>query len=523
MESPMNTANAAALELEAALLGAVLAHPPTALPLIDHLKGEDFLEGEGGVNAQILEDVRRTAERGEVSLPALAARFAGCEMNRYVIDCYEKSGPATGAAELGAQVAASGVQRRVFALTSRVGMAPDVLRRALEAEQARLEALDTTSTLPTPTPFVWCDPALVPMRDWLYGRHLIRRFVSCTVAPGGLGKSALLISEALAMITGKSLLGVKPRQPLKVWLFNGEDPLEEMQRRVLAACLHFRLTRKDVEGPLFLDSGRDRELTLASQDRNGLTIHRPLARHLVAEIKRRGVDVLVVDPFASSHEVNENDNMAINKVVGEWGVIAQQAGCAIELVHHTRKGGPGQTESRVEDARGATSLPAATRDTRVLNAMTKSQGEQWDIDIPRAYFRVDYGKANMSPPGRLATWRRLVSVDLENGPVGESDEVGVVEAWSPPSVFQNVTPADTLAVQQKVAAGDWRSSHQCANWVGVAVAEVLGLDLRKTSSKARIKAMIEEWLRTGALVEEERADGKRMMRMFVTVGVWLVL
>lgn len=523
MESPVNTANAAALELEAALLGAVLGDPPTALPLIEHLKGEDFLEGEGGVNALILDDIRRTAERGEVSLPALAARFAGCEMNRYVIDCYEKSGPATGAAELGAQVAASGVQRRVFALTSRVGMAPDVLRRALEAEQARLDALDTTSTLPTPTPFVWRDPALMPMRDWLYGRHLIRRFVSCTVAPGGLGKSALLISEALAMVTGRPLVGTRPDQPLKVWLFNGEDPLEEMERRVMAACLHFGLCREALEGSFFLDSGRDTPLTLAHQERAGLTIHRPLARHLIAAIKSRGVDVLIIDPFASSHAVNENDNMAINAVVKEWGVIADQAGCAIELVHHTRKGGPGQTESTVDDARGASALPAATRSTRVVNLMTKNQATQWDIEVRQAYFRIDSGKANMSAPGRKPEWRRFVNVDLGNGPVGKSDEVGVIEAWSPPAVFQGVTPVDTLAVQQKVAAGDWRSSPQCANWVGVAVAEVLGMSLGKTSDKARIKAMIEEWLRTGALVEEEALDDKRKPRPFVRVGTWLVL
>src|ERR1700730_16180248 len=43
------------------------------------------------------------------------------------------------------------------------------------------------------TPFVFREPRLIPPRQLLYGRHLIRRFISCTVSPGGLGKSSLAL------------------------------------------------------------------------------------------------------------------------------------------------------------------------------------------------------------------------------------------------------------------------------------------------------------------------------------------
>lgn len=52
------------------------------------------------------------------------------------------------------------------------------------------------------TPFAWRDPATIPPRKWLYGRHLIRKFLSLDIAPGGLGKSSVKIVEALAMTTG---------------------------------------------------------------------------------------------------------------------------------------------------------------------------------------------------------------------------------------------------------------------------------------------------------------------------------
>jgi RecA-family ATPase len=58
---------------------------------------------------------------------------------------------------------------------------------------------------------------------------------------------------------------------------------------------------------------------------------------LVAELIARNVDVLVIDPFVSSHGVNENDNSAIDAVAKTWARIAKRANCAIVLVHHSRK------------------------------------------------------------------------------------------------------------------------------------------------------------------------------------------
>ena len=55
------------------------------------------------------------------------------------------------------------------------------------------------------------------------------------------------------------------------------------------------------------------------------------------QIKEHAIDVLVVDPFVSCHEVFENDNPAIDMVAKEWSRVAELGSCAIHLVHHTRK------------------------------------------------------------------------------------------------------------------------------------------------------------------------------------------
>ena len=46
-----------------------------------------------------------------------------------------------------------------------------------------------------------------PPRDWLYGDILLRKFISMTVAPGGVGKSSLVAVETLAQVTGKRAAG----------------------------------------------------------------------------------------------------------------------------------------------------------------------------------------------------------------------------------------------------------------------------------------------------------------------------
>jgi RecA-family ATPase len=59
------------------------------------------------------------------------------------------------------------------------------------------------------------------------------------VAPGGFGKTTLCMGESVAMATARTLLGEQPAERLHVWYHNGEDNLEELQRRLGAICLHY--------------------------------------------------------------------------------------------------------------------------------------------------------------------------------------------------------------------------------------------------------------------------------------------
>ncbi len=146
-------------------------------------------------------------------------------------------------------------------------------------------------------PYVWRDPKTIPRRAWLYGHHLIRRFVSTTVAPGAVGKSSLTMVEAIAMATGRALLGTHPTAKLRVWLWNGEDPLEELERRVAAICIHYGIDPADLDGQLFLNSGRDTEIVIATTTRNGTVIAQPVVDDMLATIRENRIDVVYPRPL----------------------------------------------------------------------------------------------------------------------------------------------------------------------------------------------------------------------------------
>jgi hypothetical protein len=359
-----------------------------------------------------------------------------------------------------------------------------------------------------PTPFVWRDPATIPPRQWIYGRHYVRKFVTATVAPGGIGKSSLSIVEALAIITGRPLLGVEPSESCHVWLWNGEDPQEELDRRIAAACLHYGIKRPDIEGRLFVDTGRE-------QTRSGATIARPIVNEVIAAIKERGIGLMSIDPFVASHRVTENDNGAIEMVAGTWAEIADKTSCAIELVHHTRKLGGAQATS--EDGRGASALLAKARSGRVLNQMTEDEAAKAGIENRRSYFHVTRDKPNMAPATDTADWYRLEPVDLVNG-----DSVGVATKWSWPDAMEVVTDRDLQRAQTEVSAGHWRESPQAKDWAGYAVAKALKVDASTKVGKAKAAMVLKRWVAQGRLVVVDELDAQRHMRKFVKVGEWFI-
>lgn len=363
------------------------------------------------------------------------------------------------------------------------------------------------------TPFVWRPEADIPPRRWLYGKHLLRRFVSVDVAAGGIGKSSVKIGEALAMASGRDLYGFEVHDgPLNVWLYNLEDPAEETERRAHATAKWFNIAPKDVDGRLYVDSGRDQRCVIATETEYGARIAQPVYEQIKKQILERQIDVLIIDPFVSSHEVSENDNRAIDAVVKAWGRLSDECNCSINLVHHVRKGNGNETNS--DSARGAKALVDAARSVIVFNRMSPDEAAMAGVaeDQRGFYFRTQNDKANLAPPDKAA-WYRMNNVHLENG-----DQVGVACPWKWPELFEGISTSHLIAAQKAVASGEWRADSRSSEWVGHVVARVLDLDSEK--HRKRIAKVIAQWIGNGAFEVVEKLDAWNKPKKFVEVGKW---
>jgi hypothetical protein len=332
-----------------------------------------------------------------------------------------------------------------------------------------------------------------------------------------MGKTQLIIAERLALATGRPLLGETTKR-CKVWYYNGEDPGDELDRRFLATCLHYGINARDIEGWLFVDSGRDMPIVIAREERAGLVIAYPVVEGVIAAIKENGIDVFTVDPFVSSHEVSENDNAKINAVARQWAAIAEQCNCAVELVHHVRK--TGGAEITVEDARGASALHDAARSMRALNRMSEDEAKKAGIDNPRLYFRTDDAgnKISMKPPASGATWFKLASVGLGNQRADRpEDNVGVATRWEWPDAHAGLPAGVEQIVQAAVNSGKWRAHPQAKQWVGKRLAEPLGLDAEEKHDKERLKTIIADYIERGILETFTAPDENSDPREFVRV------
>jgi len=144
----------------------------------------------------------------------------------------------------------------------------------------------------------WRDPETIPRRVFLYGHYYARGFVSATIANGGMGKSLLKIAEFLACATGLPLLGITPIERVRTLYWNGDDPYVEVERRIHAACQHFKIDLKQLleEHWLFVGARKEQPLCIAgTKGRGGVTINQDAIADICTFIKENDIGLACFD------------------------------------------------------------------------------------------------------------------------------------------------------------------------------------------------------------------------------------
>ncbi len=356
--------------------------------------------------------------------------------------------------------------------------------------------------------------------DWLSGRHLLRGQVCGTAAGGGTGKSSKAIVDALAMASGQQLLhDTVPHRPLRVVLINLEDDRNTMAKRIAAAMKHHHLKPEDIGDRLIVFAKGEIKFKIAKQSKSGEVQRSEEVITALADLMiEKQADVLSIDSFIRTHQVNENDNPAIEQVIECFEEICTRANCCVHLWHHTRKGKGDGGAATVESSRGAMAFIDGCRSVRILETMSEKQADHYGISKNyRQYFRSFSGKRNFAPHIDDSDWFYIESVALNNGPPNypiDGDSIGVVEIWEPPSV--EITPEMIEQIREMLASGQWRESVQAAMWAGKGIAPIVNLD--PDSDRAQIKALISDLIRDGVLMTVTGKDEKRKDKLFIVPG-----
>lgn len=269
-------------------------------------------------------------------------------------------------------------------------------------------------------------PGLIPRRRWVLGRMLLRRAVTVMVAPPGVGKSTLSIEQAVAVATGREITNLAVHESARVWLYNNEDDLDELKRRLAAVLEFWRIPFAEIRGRVALNSGADRPLLVATRDSAGNVLRRPDVDACIEHVRRHAIGVLVVDPFVETHAADENSNDQMKAVAAMFREIAQKGDCSVLLVHHTAKPPQGSSDGHagnMNTARGASALPGIARVVQTLFSMSASDAEKLNVSAENRhrYIRLDDAKANLGLISADARWFRREGVTIANG-----DEVGVL-------------------------------------------------------------------------------------------------
>ena len=354
-------------------------------------------------------------------------------------------------------------------------------------------------------------PAQIPPRPWAYGHFLLFGQSAALGAIDGGGKGSMAVGIALAMITGKPLLGEVVWRTGRVVIVSFEDDIDEWHRRIAAACIHHGLNYDDSIAGFRFISKPGGKVCLAGVGRDGPIF--PDGDGIIEILQTHQAALLIIDPFNHAHTFDDgNNNVQIAKAAAELNRITRESGAAGLVLHHLRKGSTGSAD----DLMGATSLRATFRSSRILLRMTPDEAKALGLGADAwRYSRIAGSKENYAPPPDKATWFKLESVALGNGTddYKEGDNVQVTMPWLPPAVFDDALGADLPAVFDAIRAGPdeqgalFSPHRQGKHWVGKVIMTVANRNEKQAS------AIVKAWLENGVLVSRKARHPERRVEV----------
>lgn len=283
----------------------------------------------------------------------------------------------------------------------------------------------------------WRLGAVVPLaelqpRPWLYRRFLMRGEITTLAAAGAAGKSLFSITVAIHLAMGWDFYGYKlaqPGQPQNSIIYNAEDRLEEMSRRLYAQCFAMAIDPAQVLPHIALVSGKDPASgrpKLVRMGGGGPELVVESVNTMLNAAFHQRVAMFGLDPLVKLHTgLNENDNSQMDLVMEAIAELAAQANLAVLLSHHVSKPGGAGTDGlvgNVDAIRGASNIVNSGRFAFTLAGPTQDDASRMNLTREQRSRLVRFDeteKMNMALRSSDPIWMEKKTVLLPTG-----DEVG---------------------------------------------------------------------------------------------------
>ncbi|OLP60343.1 hypothetical protein BJF93_15410 [Xaviernesmea oryzae] len=275
------------------------------------------------------------------------------------------------------------------------------------------------------------DPAALPVRKWLIAPRLPIGDVAQCVGEPGISKSTFALRDALIVATGREDIlrgrdqtGAPIGQERlhsagAVIVYNAEDRLEEMRRRLAAAQRHYGVAAADMKHPIVLWSGVDQaSLKIMHRPDNRSPLKRaPGADLLMATIRQFQAALVVLDPQISLTAGSvENSNDDADALLQELARMASNLHCAIAVVHHTSKQSR-QAAGDMGAGRGGFAAVGKVRSAYTIVHVTGGAEDErsWGVTREDELIRLDYSKISHDRKPAVPQIFRRESVPVGNG------------------------------------------------------------------------------------------------------------
>lgn len=342
--------------------------------------------------------------------------------------------------DLAAHFMATGVtEYAAIEILRGVMLRSDAIRTRPSEWQERFQDIDrqvhTARQFVRPDPLK--DPVMVPGRDDLRifegelaaanlaPKCIIRDHtyadVAQVVAPGGTGKTTIMLYELMCVILARPVWGLTVENPGWCLVVTAEDQRERLVARLRemmdAQGLSVHERRQVMAGLAIWDVTGEQLALTCNMDGNLMLT--PLADSIVERFRDDPPAIVLFDPLVSFGVSEERVNTNEQALITAARRIVKGLGCCVRYIHHTGKANARDKSMDQYSGRGGSALADGSRMTTVLQA--------WDEDsknhTPPAGCKSEKGasivilsraKLSYAPPNLPMIWIKRTGYRFEH-------------------------------------------------------------------------------------------------------------